>query len=170
MKEQLGFYKDVRELFTESELEEFLADDRKFYRKYAEKQWLNNYHRLQNIAKATHIPSITSVLSDMPMSSTRDNKSDTEIYALKSVESQERLDFLHNCIDNLPHEWQAIIDFKFLTRNRAGQKYNNNYIADELGLSHATFYRLQQQALYELGLCLYQYELLSHEKDNDKSK
>lgn len=164
MKEkQLGFYKDTSNLFTEEELQLYLANDEKFYKKHAEKEWLDPYHSLKMLAEATQLPSLTSFISDTPRGS-NGNRSETEEYALKSVVAQERLDFLHDAINRLPNELSEIIKKKFLTRNQIGKRYSNTYIADVLGLSHATFYRLQNQALSELGAMLYQYNFKIEEE------
>lgn len=163
MGKQLGFYGNVSKIFTEEELQKILADEEKFYQNYAKKEWLKNYHDFKKLANATQLPSITSVLSDMPTSGSN-NRSKTEEYALKSVEAQERIDFLHDCLEKLPEDLREIIRKRFLMRNSAGRPYNNNYIADTIGISPAQFYRDQNKALYELGICLYQYEIMQHEQ------
>jgi len=163
---QLGFFADVTKLFTEEEIESHLADQEKFYRKYAIEEWLQHYHYLKRLSSVTQLPKITSVLSDAPKGDMSENRSMTEEYALKSVEAQDRLDYLHECVDRLPNELSEIIKKKFLERNEAGKKFNNNYIADVLGLSQATFYRLQNQALSELGEFLYQYHFTNDDGED----
>lgn len=165
MHNQLSFYGDVSQLFTEEQIEEFLADDEKFYKDYAKKNWLNKYHELKKLASATQIPSITSVLSDMPSIGGNNNKSKTEEYALKSIEAQERVDFLHECLEEIPQEYKEVIEKRFLVRNSAGKSYNNDYLADIMGVSRSLFYKMQNKALYELGICLFQYEIIQHEQE-----
>jgi len=166
MNKQLAFYKDVSELFTQEEIEKIVADDAKWYGHYAETVWLTPYHDLKRKSRMTHIPSITSVLSDIPPSRTNEFTSKTEDYALKSVQAKQMLDFFHECLESLPGELRLLIQKKHLERRSDGRFYADAIVYDLLGLSRASYYRMKKQALFELGELLFLYEL---EKRNERS-
>lgn len=155
MVKQLAFYDDIQQIFDQEELEDFLLDKSEFYKIYAEEYWLSQYHELKRKSLTTHVPSITSFLSDSPSSPTNQNNSKTEDYALKSVDAGEKLDIFDKCLERLPEEFQELIRKKYLQRRSDGKLYEDAYVYDTLSLSRTQYYRVKKQALFEFGEMLY---------------
>lgn len=170
--EQLAFYNDIMSLFSKEELEGFLLNQNEFFRSYAEEYWLLKYHKLKKKSMTTHVPSITSFISDMPSSfGTNAFNSTTEDCAFESIDAEEKLQILYNCINKLPYEFRELIQEKYFQRRSDGKLYEDSYIYDTLGLSRSQYYRMKKRALTELGEILYQahYNALNNERriEND---
>ena len=166
MSKQLAFYDDIQQVFDQEELEEILLDKSGFYRAYAEEYWLSQYHQLKRKSRTTHVPSITSVLSDSPPSQTNQNNSKTEDYALKSVDAGEKLDIFNESLETLPKEFQELVSKKYLQRRSDGKLYEDSYVYDTLNLSRTQFYRMKKQALFELGELLYSAHYAHYDTSN----
>lgn len=95
----------------------------------------------------THIPSITSFISDMPSSRTNAFKSTTEDCAFESIDAEEKLRLLHESIDKLPYEFRELIQEKYFQRRSDGKLYEDLYIYDALGLSRSQYYRIKKKSL-----------------------
>ena len=163
---QLAFYNDIMGIFDSEEVEYLSLCENDFFRAYAEEYWLEQYHDLKMKSMVTHIPSITSVISDTPPSQTHEFKSKTEDSAMKSVTAQEKLDMLHECIELLPLELKELIKRKYLKRRSDGKFYEDAYIYDTLGLSRTQYYRMKKKALIELGQRLYNAHYNYHSERN----
>src|SRR5699024_8416664 len=86
--------------YNNEEFKEILKDEQQFYSEYAEEHWLNLFFKIKAMSQRTQVPSITSVIMDAP-GGTNANHSNTEQYALKSVEACEWLETLYDAMEAL---------------------------------------------------------------------
>lgn len=151
-----GFvYQDEEKILTMDEVLRVYKDGDSFFTQYAEIMWLNNYFANKSLSRSVTIPSITSVISDEPMSGNRNNESKVEKYVIKTVEAQEWLNEFHKALGLLPEELQELIKAKYLKRNRDGSRVEDVLVYEELAVSRSKYYTMKKQALIELGRRLY---------------
>src|SRR5699024_9950538 len=91
---------EIEGYYTKEEIKEILKDEQQFYIEYAEENWLNRFFNIKAMSHKTQVPSITSVITDMP-GGTNSHHSKTEQYALKSVEACEWYATLYDYMDAL---------------------------------------------------------------------
>lgn len=154
-RKDFSFFRKFEKVFGRDEIIEHIQADDEFFYEYALESWLKRYFEMWAKSRETHISSITSVLSDTPPSHTNAFKSKTEDGALRSVLAEEWIDYLHEKLDLLPHDYQEIIQEKYLKRGRGGRLPSDIYVFTQLGLSKTLYYRMRKDALAELGRLLY---------------
>lgn len=165
MQLAFDFYsKTVGEILTKEELDIILKDEQAFFINYAEKYWLQRYFKMKAMVNRTYIlPSITSVISDMPRGSNNQFSSKTELYGMRSVQVAEWLDHFHQSLDALPANFKKLIELKYLKRRSDGEPYEDEVIYPELNVSRGKYYQMKKAALEELGRALFGYEYLQME-------
>ncbi|MUV38145.1 hypothetical protein JNUCC1_02232 [Lentibacillus sp. JNUCC-1] len=150
----MNFAADIEGVFTREEIESFLRDEQQFYIDYAEENWLNRYFKVKAMSQKTHVPSITSVISDMPGGSNL-NHSKTEQFALKSIQASEWLDTLFYAMESLTSAEQKLIEMKYMKKRNDGSRYSDEVIYPQLFIGKTRYYELKKEALEMLGRNLY---------------
>lgn len=150
----MNFAAEIEGVFTKEEIESFLKDEQQFYIEYAEANWLDRYFKIKAMSKGTHVPSITSVISDAPGGSNL-NHSKTEQFALKSVQASEWLDTLYYAVESLAPAEQKLIELKYMSKRNDGSRYCDEVIYPQLFIGRTRYYELKKEALEMLGRNLY---------------
>src|SRR5699024_4976381 len=102
----------------------------------------------------TQVPSITSVITDMP-GGTNSNHSKTEQYALKSVEACEWLETLYDAMDALNPYEKKLVKLKYMQKRNDRYRYSHKDIYQHLYIDQTRYYELKKDALEMLGRNLY---------------
>ncbi|GGJ75217.1 ArpU family phage packaging/lysis transcriptional regulator [Virgibacillus salexigens] len=150
----MNFVADIEGVFTKEEIESFLKDEQQFYIEYAEENWLDRYFKIKAMSQRTHVPSITSVISDTPGESNL-NHSKTEQFALKSIQASEWLDTLFYAVESLTPAEQKLIELKYMKKRNDGSRYCDEVIYPQLFIGKTRYYELKKEALEMLGRNLY---------------
>ncbi|WP_200411723.1 ArpU family phage packaging/lysis transcriptional regulator [Virgibacillus salexigens] len=150
----MNFAADIEGVFTKEEIESFLKDEQQFYIEYAEENWLDRYFKIKAMSQRTHVPSITSVISDTPGSSNL-NHSKIEQFALKSIQASEWLDTLFYAVESLTPAEQKLIELKYMKKRNDGSRYCDEVIYPQLFIGKTRYYELKKEALEMLGRNLY---------------
>lgn len=74
------------------------------------------------MSQKTHVPSITSSISEAPGGSNLNN-SKTEQFALKSVQASEWLTTLYYVVESLTSAEPKLIELKYMKKRNDGSKY-----------------------------------------------
>src|SRR5699024_1298766 len=104
----MNFAAEMEGVFTQEEIESFLKDEQQFYIEYAETNWLDRYFNIKAMSQRTHVPSITSVISDTPCGASLSHMK-TEQSALRSRQSSGWLDTLFYSVESLDPAEQKLI-------------------------------------------------------------
>jgi len=150
----MNFAAEIEGVFTKEEIESFLKDEQQFYIEYAEANWLDRYFKVKAMSQRTHVPSITSVISDAPGGSNL-NHSKTEQFALKSIQASEWLDTLFYAVESLESAEQKLIELKYMSKRNDGSRYCDEVIYPQLFIGRTRYYELKKEALEMLGRNLY---------------
>ncbi|MBU5466963.1 hypothetical protein KQI49_09030 [Virgibacillus sp. MSJ-26] len=140
--------------YTKEELKEILKDEQQFYIEYAEENWLNRFFKIKAMSHKTQVPSITSVITDVP-GGTNSNHSKTEQYALKSVEACEWLETLYAAMEALNPAEKKLVKLKYMQKRNDGSRYSDEVIYPQLYIGRTRYYELKKDALEMLGRNLY---------------
>src|SRR5699024_5851209 len=122
---------EIEGYYTKEELKEILKDEQQFYMEYAEENWLNRFLKIKEKSHKTKVPSITSVITDMP-GRTNYNNSKTEQYDLKSVEACEWLETLYDAMDALNPSEKKLVKLKYMQKRNDGSRYSDEVIYPQL--------------------------------------
>src|SRR5699024_1322893 len=141
-------------IFKKEEIESFLKDEQQFYVEYAKENWLDMYLKIKAMSQKTHVPSITSVISDVPGGSNL-NHSKTEQFALKSIQASEWLDTLLYAVGSLTPAERELIELKYMKKRNDGSRYCDEVIYPQLFIGKTRYYELKKEALEMLGRNLY---------------
>src|SRR5699024_889968 len=150
----MNFAADIEGVFTKEEIKSFLKDEQQFYIEYAEENWLDRYFKIKAMSQRTHVPSITSVISDTPGGSNL-NHSKTEQFALKSIQASEWLDTLFYAVESPTPAERKLIELKYVKTRSDGSRYCDGVIYPQRFIGKTRYYELKKDALEMLGINLY---------------
>src|SRR5699024_11270948 len=145
---------EIEGYYTKEELKEILKDEQQFYMEYAEENWLNRFFKIKAMSHKTQVPSITSVITDMP-GGTNSNHSKTEQYALKSVEACEWLETLYDAMEALNPAEKKLVKLKYMKKRNDGSRNSDEVIYLQLNIGSTWYYKLTIYALYMFVITLY---------------
>lgn len=151
---QLAFHLDSQAILPDEKVKQQQEAEKEWFIKYVIKEWINRYFEVKLIADASHFPSVTTQLTDVPIYPKGKVHSKTESAVVKKVSSQEWLNYFHKKLDALPKLHQEIIKKKYLERGDDGKFIPDDVVCNELHIGRTYYFIKKKEALYWLGLSL----------------
>src|SRR5699024_675879 len=130
---------EIKGYYTKEELKVILKDEQQFYMEYTEENWLNRLFKIKAMSHKTQVPSITSVITDMP-GGTNSNHRKTKQYALKSVEACEWLERIYDAMEALNPSEKKLVKSKYIQKRNDVSRYSDEVIYPQLYIGRTRYY------------------------------